>query len=97
MARVRSPRRSPVDNHNEQDEELEKAYAQAVQTLCHLKSTRGALFLGCSRFLFWPQYIGKVRKADGTNVLKGCEDALNNLAWEDDIQNDTIEQENPFR
>jgi len=75
-----------------------QAYEQAIQTICHVQSTCGDLFLRRSRFKLWTKFIcnGKARRSDGSNIYKGVEDALNKVAYFDDKQNITFDEECPF-
>jgi hypothetical protein len=46
----------------------------------------GDLFLGRADFILSIAVAGEI-KADGSNVYKGIEDALNQVAYKDDKQN----------
>lgn len=71
--------------------DINAAYNTAVQTLRHIQSSGGSLFLGRSRFILWFNVSGAKRRADGSNIYKGIEDALNKIAYYDDIQNQTFD------
>jgi hypothetical protein len=82
------------DKRNEELRLLYETWQCAKRALHYLQSTRGDLFLGRSRFELWTQIFGKSRAADESNVYKGCEDALNRIAFYDDKQNEMFRK--PF-
>lgn len=61
-------------------------YKCALAILRDLQSDRGAAFLGHSLFRLQVHVI-EDPGGDETNVQKGCEDALNRVAYFDDQQN----------
>ena len=65
---------------------IEREYDKAVQALRYLQMFDGALFLGQDPFELEIKIVGK-SSADGSNVYKGIEDGLNQVAWFDDKQN----------
>lgn len=69
-----------------QEATFEQAYHAAAEALSHLQGTDGALFLGRTLFDLRIEIHGETQ-ADGANVYKGIEDALNRIAWFDDKQN----------
>ena len=62
------------------------AYKSSLAILRDLQSDRGAAFLGRSPFRLQVHVIGNPL-GDETNIQKGCEDALNRIAYLDDKQN----------
>lgn len=82
-ARVCGSRRSSRFQDNDT---LRTAYKSALDVLHDLQSDSGTLFLGSAPFRAQVQLLADIR-GDQTNVQKGCEDALNGIAWKDDKQN----------
>lgn len=85
---IHNSRGSSSIHKNNEKPSIESAYDTAIQTLRDLQSFNGDLFLGRSRFKL-KIGLGTENKssADHTNVYKGIEDSLNNIAWYDDKQN----------
>lgn len=86
VARVHSSRKASPIHKSDKDAALEQAYNTAVQTLCDLQGFNGYMLLGSAPFDLEIGIHGK-SNADGSNVYKGVEDALNKIAWRDDKQN----------
>ena len=86
--------RSRSTRRLQDNDSIQSAYKQALATLRHLQSTGGTLLFGRDLFKFQVQVLGAI-KGDHTNVQKGCEDALNRIAWDDDKQNRFLE-DGPF-
>lgn len=80
----RHPRPTKRIQNNDQ---IDDAYKQALEVLHHLQSCGGSLLFGCNPFRFQVQVISPNASCDHTNIQKGCEDALNRIAWQDDKQN----------
>jgi len=89
--RVRSTGKTSAVHKSDTQAAIEQAYDTAVQTLRDLQSFNGDLFLGRVPFDLKITIHGQ-STADGTNVYKGIEDALNKLAWYDDQQNQHFRQ-----
>jgi len=87
--------RSRCTSRIQNDDSLQSTYKQALETLRMLQSTGGSLFCGSDLFKFQAQVLGEI-KGDHTNIQKGCEDALNGIAWKDDKQNRFLEDSPPW-
>ena len=74
---------------------LHAAYITALETIHNLQSTGGSLFLGDARFKMQAEILTEI-KGDHTNIQKGCEDALNKIAWFDDQQNRYLDERPPW-
>jgi len=68
-----------------QNNEFEYAYKQAVETLRYLKTIDCIMLFG-SLPLEISVTIPTIARGDGSNYLKGVEDALNSIAYKDDKQ-----------
>lgn len=86
MPRISNTRKASAVHKGDKESVLEQEYNKAVQTLRYLQMFDGALFLGQDPFELEIKIVGK-SSADGSNIYKGIEDGLNQVAWFDDKQN----------